>query len=133
MNMQKAAGIGLGLFGSVLMWQTGIGLAQFFHADGTARLTNLLFDPQHSMRLLCAMAAFVAGLAALTEREGGAWLSGFASALLLLQTLALLGGHGSIVSWEQEAVFLIILTCLFLTLVVAQGDKAEQEIDAVPA
>lgn len=132
MNMQKMAGLGLGLLGSFLMWQTGIGLAHFFHADGANRLLDLLVDPQHSMRLLCALSAFMAGLAALTERQGGAWLAGFSSALLLLQTLALLGGHGSIVPWQQEAVFLIITTSLFLTLVVARNKPASDETSTAP-
>lgn len=132
-DMQKIAGFGLGLLGTFLMWQTGVGLAQFFHADGTAHIASLMFDPQHSLRLMCAMAAFIAGLAALTEREGGAWLAGFASSLLLLQTLALMGGHGSVLTWQREAVFLIILTSLFLTLVIAQGKKEDQETDPVPA
>ncbi|MBR9836173.1 MAG: hypothetical protein GYB42_13565 [Alphaproteobacteria bacterium] len=126
MNLQRSAGLGLGLLGSFLMWQTGIGLAHFFYADGAERLLSLLVDPSHSMRLLSAMSAFLAGLAALTEREGGAWLAGFSTALLGLQTLALLGGHGSVVSWQQEAVFLIISTSLFLTLVVARGQAAAE-------
>ncbi len=131
MDVKKAAGFALGLVGAVLMWQTGIALAQYFHANGTAQFSLLLFDPQHSLRMISAMAAFLAGLAALTEREGGAWLSGFAAALLLLETLALLGGHGSVFAWQSEAVYLIILTSLFLTMVVAKNTGRRQS-DPVP-
>ena len=119
MNSNKIIGFGLGLVGSILAWQTGIALAQYFHENGTDQLLKLLLDPEHSLRLMCAMSAFLAGLAALTERNGGAWLAGFSSALLFIQTMSLVAGHGSIHTWESEAVFLIILTGLFLAMVVA--------------
>jgi len=122
MELRKVTGFVLGLVGAFLMFQTGVSLAQYFHANGTAQFSNLLFDPEHSLRLISAMSAFLAGLAALTERKGGAWLAGFAAALLLIQTLALMGGHGHVHTWQREAVFLIILTCLFLSMVVAKGE-----------
>ncbi|MEL7231075.1 MAG: hypothetical protein AAGJ85_01020 [Pseudomonadota bacterium] len=123
MDMRKMTGFALGLFGALLMWQSGIALAHYFHANGTDDFARLLFDPEHSLRMLSAMAAFTAGLAALTERKGGSWLAGFAACLLLVQTLAMLGGYGSVHKWQTEAVFLIIVTVLFLTLVALNGAK----------
>lgn len=131
MDIRKMAGFALGLFGTFLAWQTGIALAQYFHSHGTEELLKLLFDPEHSLRLISAMAAFLAGLAALTERKGGAWLAGFATALLTIQTMALMAGHGAIHNWRNEAVFLIILTCLFLTIVAtSRKNKAKDQNEA---
>lgn len=128
MNIRKMTGFALGLFGALLMWQSGIALAHYFHANGTEDFARLLFDPEHSLRMLSAMAAFLAGLAALTERQGGAWLAGFAACLLFIQTLAMLGGYGSVHKWQTEAVFLIMATCLFLALVVFNGGKHRREV-----
>ena len=127
MEIKKLAGFALGILGTFLMWQSGVSLAQYFHANGTERLLSLMFDPEYSLRLISAMAAFIAGLAALTERQGGAWLAGFAAALLGIQTLALHGGHGNVHAWQHEAVYLVILTGLFLTIVVSQGLNEEAE------
>ena len=126
MDIRKMTGFALGLFGALLMWQSGIALAHYFHANGTDDLVRLLFDPEHSLRMLSAMAAFLAGLAALTERQGGAWLAGFSASLLLVQTLAMLGGYGSVHNWQTEAIFLILITCLFLALVVFNGSHAKK-------
>lgn len=125
MNLRKVAGFALGLVGTFLMWQTGVFLAQYFHANGATQFSRLLFDPQHSLRLISAMAAFLAGLAALTERRGGSWLAGFSASLLLIETLALMGGHGSVHAWQSEAVYLILLTGLFLTVVIAKDEEPE--------
>lgn len=127
MEIKKLAGFALGILGTFLMWQSGVSLAQYFHANGTERLSGLLFNPEYSLRMISAMAAFLAGLAALTERQGGAWLAGFAAALLGIQTLAVLGGHGHVFAWHHEAVYLIILTGLFLTIVVSQGPREDAE------
>ena len=129
-DVRKMAGFALGLFGTFLAWQTGIAIAQYFHAGGAEHLTSLLFDPENSLRLISAMAAFLAGLAALTERKGGAWLAGFATALLTIQTMALMAGHGSVHNWQSEAVFLIIMTCLFLTVVSTSRKSAEAQAEA---
>lgn len=128
MDIRKMTGFALGLFGAFLMWQSGIALAHYFHANGADELVRLLFDPEHSLRMLSAMAAFLAGLAALTERKGGAWLAGFSASLLLVQTLAMLGGYGSVHNWQTEAVFLILITCLFLALVVFNGSQAKKSV-----
>lgn len=127
MDIRKIAGFALGLFGTFLAWQNGILIAQYFHANGTDDFARALFDPEHSLRFISALAAFLAGLAALTERRGGAWLAGFAAALLLLQTLALMAGHGSVHNWHNEAIYLVILTCLFLTMVVAKGKRLKED------
>lgn len=127
MDIRKMTGFALGLFGALLMWQSGIALAHYFHANGADDFTRLLFDPEHSLRMLSAMAAFLAGLAALTERKGGEWLAGFAACLLFVQTLAMLGGYGSVHKWQTEAVFLILVTCLFLALVVLNGSKQAKD------
>jgi hypothetical protein len=126
MDIRKIAGFALGLFGTFLAWQNGILVAQYFHANGTSDIARILFDPEHSLRFISALAAFLAGLAALTERRGGAWLAGFSAALLMLQTLALMAGHGSVHAWQNEAVYLVIMTCLFLTMVVAKGKRLKE-------
>ncbi|MEM8617406.1 MAG: hypothetical protein AAGF20_10775 [Pseudomonadota bacterium] len=126
MDLKRITGFALGLIATFMMWQSGIALAQYFHAYGWSQFTALLFDPEYSLRLISAMAAFIAGLAALTERQGGAWLAGFASALLLIQTLALAAGHGHVHNWQNEAIYLSVMTCLFLALVVSNGRRARE-------
>ncbi len=128
MDVTKITGFALGLTGAFLMWHTGVTLAGYFQANGTVQLMALLFDPEHSLRLISAMAAFLAGLAALTERKGGAWLAGIAAALLGVQTMAMLGGHGAVYAWQSEAIFLVILASLFLCMVVSEGAKPKTAI-----
>lgn len=132
MNQQsamKVLGFGLGLFGTFLMWVTAVAVAQYFHAHGFSQFGRMLFDPEYALRLLSAMAAFLAGLAALTEREGGDWLAGLASGILLVQTMVIISNHGLLAAWPHEAVYLIVMTGLFLGLVVFNGDKAEADAE----
>lgn len=125
----KSAGFCLGMVGTVLTWQCGIAVADFFATGGAAHLSALLFDSDYSLRTIAAMSAFLGGLAALTERRGGSWLAGLSSALFLVQTIALMAGKGSIHTWQHEAITLTILTALFLTLTVAQGSRLRAQDD----
>lgn len=120
---QKLTGAALGLVGTLLLWQTGAAIALYFQSAGLSDFNMVLFDPEYSLRLLSAMAAFLAGLAALTEKRGGAWLAGISSCLFGVQTLALVYGRGSVYYWQNEAVYLVILTSLFLALVTTNGLK----------
>lgn len=127
MDLRKICGFALGLFGAIVMWRSGMAVAEYFDANGTNDITRILFNPDYSLRMLAAMAAFLAGLAALTERHGGSWLAGLSACLLLIQTMAILGGRGSVYFWQSEAAFLIIVTCLFLNLVAMNGGKVREE------
>ncbi|MEM7492693.1 MAG: hypothetical protein AAF296_04885 [Pseudomonadota bacterium] len=127
MDFRKICGFALGLFGAIMMWRSGMAVAEYFDENGTSDITRILFNPDYSLRMLAAMAAFLAGLAALTERRGGSWLAGLSAFLLLIQTMAILAGRGSVYFWQAEAAFMIIVTCLFLSLVAMNGGKAREE------
>ncbi|MDJ0922207.1 MAG: hypothetical protein QNI84_13855 [Henriciella sp.] len=130
---RKLTGAALGLVGTLLIWQTGAAIALYFQSAGFSEFNQVLFDPKYSLRLLSAMAAFIAGLAALTERRGGAGLAGLASCLFGVQTLAMVYGRGHVHHWQSEAVYLIILTALFLALVTTNGLKFARERDVAQA
>lgn len=125
---QKLTGAVLGLVGTLLIWQTGAATAIYFQSAGFSDFEMVLFNPEYSLRLLSAMAAFLAGLAALTEKRGGAWLAGLAACLFGIQTLALVYGRGAVHQWQNEAVYLVILTSLFLALVTANGLQFERRV-----
>ena len=123
----KILGFGLGLFGAFLMWVSGVAIAQYFHAYGFSRLFQLLYDPEYALRMLSAMAAFLAGLAALTERKGGDWLAGLSAGMLLVQTFVIVSNRGLMAAWPNQGIYLIVMTGLFLSLVVFNGDKTTNE------
>lgn len=126
MTHDKLIGFSLGLIGAIFCWQSGISVALFFQAGGAAHLLMLLIDPDLALRTLTAMAAFLAGLAALTERRGGSWLAGLAMCIYFVQTMAMMSGQGEIESWYVEGVTLSILTALFLTLTVSRNTNLVQ-------
>ncbi|MEM9938366.1 MAG: hypothetical protein AAFZ91_14975 [Pseudomonadota bacterium] len=130
---KKWTGAALGLVGTLLIWQTGAAIALYFQSNGWSDFTMVLFDPEYSLRMLSAMAAFLAGLAALTEKRGGAWLAGLSSCLFGVQTLAMVYGRGSVYNWQDEAVYLVVLTSLFLALVITNGLKVSRETEMAVA
>ncbi len=128
MTLYRFAGFVLGLAGAALMWQSGIAVMAFFDADGARRLSALLLDADFSLRTLAALSAFIGGLAALTERRGGSWLAGLSASIFLVQTVSFMGGHGSVEQWQQEAIYLTILTCLFLAMTVSTHPSNEDRL-----
>lgn len=131
MTIRQALGFILGLAGVWLMWTCGVGMADYIsHADGAKSVHQLLFDPDYALRLLMALAAFVGGLAALVEKQGGSWLTGVSAFIFGMLTFGMLGNQQAIAPWRTEAVFLICLTGLFLALVVATNAAQLNREDA---
>ncbi len=131
MTLRQACGFVLGMVGVWLMWQTGLGIAAYLSAaDGAKSLTDVLFEPKYALRSLTAMAAFVGGLSALVEKNGGHWLAGISSFIFGILTFGLIANRADVSEWRNEAVILVIITGLFLTLVVSRKggrDKEEAE------
>ena len=126
MKFRQLCGFLLGLIGTFFMWQAGAGIAQLLHAGVITNPFVEFLEPEYALRCLAAIAAFLAGLAALTEKRGGAWLAGISSFLFGILTINLVAKY-SIIAWRDEAVFLVVLTGLFLCLVVAR-----REVDQNP-
>lgn len=118
MDQGKVCGIAIGLLGGWMLFgnweiiatglQQGLSLPEIF---------NVAF----SMRLLASLAAFVAGVAALTELRGGAWFAAIASFAMGVLTLGLIAMGQDKTLWQDEIVYLFILTALFLGILVARG------------
>jgi len=120
MDQSKLCGIGIGLLGGWLLfgaWQTVLVGVQ---ADLPLMA---VFDAAFSMRFLAALAAFVAGVAALTELRGGAWFAGIATFVMGVLTLGMIltGTEKSV--WQSEIIYLFIMTALFLGVLVARGQN----------
>jgi hypothetical protein len=126
MTLRQLCGFILGGVGTWLMWQAGTGLAQYVNAShGSVSFSQALFEPATALRILTAMAAFIGGLAALVEVKGGAWLAGISSFIFGILTFAMIANRADVSLWRDEAIFLIILTGLFLTLVVSRREEGE--------
>jgi hypothetical protein len=82
-------------------------------------------DPAVTLRISSALAAFLAGLAALTERKGGAWLAGLSTFMFACVALGVLQGRHDISVWRDDYLSLSILTILFLALVVLRRNSDE--------
>lgn len=126
MDQGKVCGIAVGLLGGWLLfgaWQTIlIGVQQ-----GLPWM--VIFDAAFSMRFLAAMAAFVAGVAALTELKGGAWFAGIATFVMGVLTIGMIVTGTEKTIWRDEIVYLFILTALFLGILVARGQSAAARED----
>ncbi len=136
MRFRQFCGFCLGLLGTWFMWQVGVGLAHFIHATFGVSFPGVLFDPQVMMRLMSAVAAFLAGLAALTERKGGAWLAGLSTFMFATVTIGLIQGRHDVSLWRDNYIYLSILTTLFLALVVLRREEDSEPsktYDAVEA
>jgi peptidoglycan/LPS O-acetylase OafA/YrhL len=128
MTNRQAVGFLLGLFGVWMMWQAGMGMMMYIEqADGAKSFHQVLFEPKYALRMLTALAAFVGGLAALVEKNGGAWLAGVSSFIFGLLTFGLIANQNDVAEWRSEAIILVCLTGLFLTLVVARKESSERE------
>lgn len=125
MNINKSLGFMLGMAGTFLMWQAGVTLAYYAQLNGWTNFSELIFNPIYALKVLAAMGAFIAGLAALTERNGGHWLAGMASCILAVTVIAYLGGHGHVHAWKSEAILLLMMTGLFLATIVRDRNTAQ--------
>ena len=128
MSQDKICGIAVGLLGGWLLfgaWQTIlIGMQQELP-------WIVIFDAAFSMRFLAAMAAFVAGVAALTELKGGAWFAGIATFIMGVLTIAMIVTGTEKTVWRDEITYLFILTALFLGILVARGQNSAVREDVV--
>lgn len=120
MGLVKICAFGLGLLGTIMVWQAGGIIARNMVSDVT--LAQMLLDPSFSLRVLAGLTAFVAGLAALTETKGASWLSGVAVFFLgLIIAVLLLNKAVDLDEYRTELIMLIIMTCLSLAMVVARS------------
>lgn len=120
MGLIKICAFGLGLLGTIMVWQAGGIVARNTFSDVT--FAQMLLDPAFSLRVLAGLSAFVAGLAALTETKGASWLSGIAVFFLgLIIAVLLLNKAVNLDEYRYELIMLIIMTCLSLAMVVARS------------
>ena len=135
MTFRQVCGFALGLVGVWLMWHTGMGVAEYLrHADGAASWQEALLEPKYSLRVLTALAAFVGGLSALVEKNGGHWLAGLSSFIFGILTFGLIANRADVSEWRNEAIILVMITGLFLTLVVARKESpSEDKVEDTPA
>ncbi len=127
MTVRQLLGFLLGGVGVWLMFHAGLGMKAFLDAEGGARsLQEALLEPKYALRLLASLGAFVAGLAALTERRGGAWLAAISAFIFGLSVFGLIANRSEVAHWRQEAITLAALTGLFLALVVSTRRTASQ-------
>lgn len=127
MDQGKVCGIAVGVLGGWLLFGAWEVVAVGLQA-GDPLLE--IFDAAFSMRFLAAMAAFVAGVAALTELRGGAWFAGIATFVMGVLTIGMISMGTDKSIWRDEIIYLFILTALFLGILVARGQNwAQVEVD----
>jgi len=134
MTKDKWCGIGIGVLGGWLLfgaWQTVvIGIR-----EGAS--WSQIFDAAFSLHFLASVAAFVAGIAALTELKGGAWFAGIATFIMGVLTIGMIFTGVEKTIWQDQIIYLFALTALFLGILVARGqnygaDEAlEEELVAI--
>lgn len=130
MTVRQLIGFVLGGFGVWLMWQAGMGMQEYVqNANGAKSIQEALLVPKYALRVLASLAAFVGGLAALTEKMGGAWLAGISSFIFGMTIFGLLARREDIYIWRSEAIILVILTGLFLALVVTRNQELAAKED----
>jgi len=91
----------------------------------------VIFDAAFSLRFLAAMAAFIAGVAALTELKGGAWFAGIATFIMGTLTIGMISMGVDKTIWQDQVIYLFILTALFLGILVARGQNYDGESSAL--
>ncbi|MEZ5946369.1 MAG: hypothetical protein R3C13_04225 [Hyphomonas sp.] len=134
MDLRQFLGFVLGGFGVWMMWHAGVGMEQYIvSADGVKSVHDALFEPKYALRLLAALAAFVGGLAALTEKNGGSWLTGLSAFIFGLSVFGLIASRSIVADWASEAISLSVLTGLFLAVVVARGRTAATTAKSAPS
>lgn len=120
MGLIKICAFGLGLLGTIMVWQAGGIIARNTFSE--LSLMQMMMDPAFSLRILAGLSAFVAGLAALTETKGASWLSGIAVFFLgMIIAVLLMNKAVDLDQYRNELIMLIIMTCLSLAMVVARS------------
>lgn len=123
MDQGKICGAFIGLLGGWLLW--GAWSAIVLQIQQGASITSI-FDIAFSIRVMSALAAFVAGIAALIELRGGAWLAGISAFLMGILTVAMITTGADKSLWQDEIIILFIMTALFLGIMVARGQAAAE-------
>ena len=131
MDQGKICGVIIGLLGGWLLWGAWSAIALQL---GNGSPMNEIFDVAFSIRVMSSVAAFVAGIAALIELRGGAWLAGIAAFLMGVLTIAMIAMGADKSLWQDEIIILFIMTALFLGIMVARGqselEKERAEVNA---
>ena len=120
MDQGKICGVIIGLLGGWLLWGAWTAVAQQLQLGSNFAD---IFDPAFSIRVMAAIAAFVAGIAALIELKGGAWLAGIAAFLMGVLTISMIALGADKSLWQDEIIILFIMTALFLGIMVARGQS----------
>ena len=123
MDQGKICGVIIGLLGGWLLWGAWSAIAQQL---GNGSSFNDIFDVAFSIRVMSSLAAFIAGIAALIELRGGAWLAGIAAFLMGVLTIAMIAMGADKSLWQDEIIILFIMTSLFLGIMVARGQSEMQ-------
>lgn len=122
----KICGVLIGLLGGWLLWGAWSAISlQLQQGSGLGDI----FDVAFSIRVMSSIAAFVAGVAALIELRGGAWLAGISAFLMGALTVAMIAMGADKALWQDEIVILFIMTALFLGLMVARGQAAAHALE----
>jgi len=120
MDQGKICGIAIGLLGGWLLYGAWEVILEGIRKDMP---WTVIFDAAFSLRFLAAMAAFVAGVAALTELKGGAWFAGIATFVMGTLTIGMISMGVDKTIWQDQVIYLFILTALFLGILVARGQS----------
>ncbi|MEO9969163.1 MAG: hypothetical protein ABJG15_04905 [Hyphomonadaceae bacterium] len=126
MDQGKICGVIIGLLGGWLLW--GAWSAISYQLQNGSELGEI-FDVAFSIRIMSSIAAFIAGIAALIELKGGAWLSGIAAFLMGVLTIAMIAMGADKALWQDEIIILFIMTALFLGTMVARGQASGEFAD----
>ena len=123
MDQGKICGVFIGLLGGWLLWSAWSAISlQLQQGSGLSDI----FDVAFSLRVMSSIAAFIAGIAALIELKGGAWLAGIAAFLMGILTVAMIAMGADKTLWQDEIVILFIMTALFLGIMVARGQGTSE-------
>ncbi len=125
MDQGKICGVIIGLMGGWLLWGAWSAVSQQLQLGSNFAD---IFDPAFSIRVMAAIAAFVAGIAALIELKGGAWLAGIAAFLMGVLTISMIALGADKSLWQDEIIILFIMTALFLGIMVARGQSLTEAV-----
>ena len=128
MDQGKLCGIAIGLLGGWLLYGAWEVILMGIRADMP---WTVIFDAAFGLRFLAAMAAFIAGVAALTELRGGAWFAGIASFIMGTLTIGMIFMGIDKTIWQDQVIYLFILTALSLGILVARGQNYDGESGAL--
>lgn len=120
MDQGKICGIAVGLLGGWLLfgaWEAVLIGIRDNHS------WTMIFDAAFTLEFMASLTAFVAGIAALTELKGGAWFAGISTFLMGVLVIAMIFTGVEKTLWQNQIIYLFILTALFLGILVARGQN----------